>query len=420
MAADGTAAVLAWSGRVALLLLASQRASCQTTGGPVNAAIMKMRVFEPAVHSQLPSSMVLAEFTAASECACQQACLARHDCLSVSITKEAVDPENSVIKLASNIDDDGDRTPSEQITSSPITCRLGRRRGHAELNLPSISSVFWERMGRSHLGDFCSHFSECVTAGAVCHDNTCVCAAGLRADGSCHCLERAAGEPCWFQTCDQVRSAGVQDSGVCLLRHLTEDDGHREFWARCEMAEDGHGWTVIQARDLAIQNGGNFNRSWNEYLRTFGSVSDNHWLGLRNIRKIIQLGGGEQALRIALQDESGAWDYAVYDTFRLAPEEQGFTLTVDGYQSSLGGLGAAMSATHYECKFSTYDKDQDSTEKNCALLLGGGWWYLRCRGVSLNGTPNESRLYRPRAMYWPDWGEKKIVKSLMMIRTAKD
>jgi len=39
-------------------------------------------------------------------------------------------------------------------------------------------------------------------------------------------------------------------------------------------------------------------------------------------------------------------------------------------------------------KFSTYDNDNDSySERNCASIVGGGWWYGNCSHLHPNRQP---------------------------------
>ncbi len=50
-------------------------------------------------------------------------------------------------------------------------------------------------------------------------------------------------------------------------------------------------------------------------------------------------------------------------------------------------LSAGDSLTsHNDLRFSTFDKDQDSSESNCAKLHLGAFWYANCLTTNPNGV----------------------------------
>ena len=92
-------------------------------------------------------------------------------------------------------------------------------------------------------------------------------------------------------------------------------------------------------------------------------------------------------LRVDLKHSSGITRYATFTTFEIGSETDGYPLKVAGY---LGDAGNSLSA-HNGMKFSTKDRDQDTSESdNCALKYKGGWWFYACHQVSLNGPYPEA------------------------------
>nr|XP_049613608.1 angiopoietin-related protein 6-like isoform X2 [Syngnathus scovelli] len=180
--------------------------------------------------------------------------------------------------------------------------------------------------------------------------------------------------------CSDIKAAG-KSTGVYLLF-----SGSNSFKAYCNMWQDGGGWTVIQRRrDDTVD----FFRGWDDYREGFGDLTGGHWLGLRNIYALTF--SGPYQLRIDFTTSDGRKYYARYDEFWVGwslrdPEKDGYQLYVSGYS---GDAGDRLSG-HSGMKFSTKDRDQDTTAANCANLWKGAWWYEQCYWSSLNGLYKES------------------------------
>ncbi|XP_070849953.1 fibrinogen alpha chain [Chaetodon trifascialis] len=149
------------------------------------------------------------------------------------------------------------------------------------------------------------------------------------------------------------------------------------------------GWLLVQQRESGALS---FNRSWAEYRNGFGSVDEKgkgeFWLGNQNLHLLTNQ--GESMLKVELEDWEGGIATAEY-TIRVGSEEEEYLLHVSGYTGDAGDAlvmphsSMASYLSHNGMKFSTFDKDNDKWEENCAEMYGGGWWYNNCQSANLNG-----------------------------------
>ncbi|KAL2086521.1 hypothetical protein ACEWY4_017580 [Coilia grayii] len=110
-------------------------------------------------------------------------------------------------------------------------------------------------------------------------------------------------------------------------------------------------------------------------------------------------------LRVYMEDWDGQKAYAHYASFSVDPEQFDYTLHLGTFAG--GNAGDALKQ-HNGMKFSTYDKDQDTYEKNCASHFMGGFWYLNCHDANPNGLyiPDSGSPYSSVYVSWSTW--KKI------------
>ena len=55
-------------------------------------------------------------------------------------------------------------------------------------------------------------------------------------------------------------------------------------------------------------------------------------------------------------------------------------------------------------KFSTKDRDNDDSSRNCAREMKGGWWYKECSRANLNGEYIlDGETDKPSAITWDSW-----------------
>ncbi|XP_059409090.1 microfibril-associated glycoprotein 4-like [Carassius carassius] len=159
--------------------------------------------------------------------------------------------------------------------------------------------------------------------------------------------------------------------------------GDIPVWVYCEMIsggkdEDNGAWMVFQRR---MDGSVNFYRPWNQYKRGFGNVEGEYWLGLENIYQLTCK--NKYTLRVDLEDFTGRKGFALYSSFSVGPEDDGYKLQVSGFKD--GGAGDSLTQ-HNGQKFTTFDKDQDSSSVNCAKHYLGAFWYKSCHYANLNGV----------------------------------
>ncbi|KAG9480020.1 hypothetical protein GDO78_011827, partial [Eleutherodactylus coqui] len=193
----------------------------------------------------------------------------------------------------------------------------------------------------------------------------------------------------------QKHSSGAK-SGIFKIR---PEGSSKELSVYCDQDTQLGGWLLIQQREDGSMN---FNRTWQDYKNGFGSVDANGkgelWLGNEYI---YLLSRNETILRIELEDWSGTQVYAEY-SFHLGSESEGYALNVYAYEGTAGDALVQGSkddsefTSHANMKFSTYDRDSDKWEENCAEMYGGGWWYNNCQAANLNGIYYNGGQYDPR------------------------
>uniref|UniRef100_A0A8C5LJ67 Fibrinogen alpha chain n=1 Tax=Jaculus jaculus TaxID=51337 RepID=A0A8C5LJ67_JACJA len=168
----------------------------------------------------------------------------------------------------------------------------------------------------------------------------------------------------------------------------------------CDQETTLGGWLLIQQR---MDGSLNFNRTWQDYKRGFGSLNDKgegeFWLGNDNLHLLTLRGS---VLRVELEDWAGQGAYAEYH-FRVGSEAESYVLQVSSYQGTAGDAlreGSVEEGPEYTAhngmRFSTFDRDADLWEEDCAEVYGGGWWYNSCQAANLNGIYYPGGAYDPR------------------------
>uniref|UniRef100_A0A6J0SKZ0 Fibrinogen alpha chain n=1 Tax=Pogona vitticeps TaxID=103695 RepID=A0A6J0SKZ0_9SAUR len=194
----------------------------------------------------------------------------------------------------------------------------------------------------------------------------------------------------------QKHTSGAQ-SGIFRIK----PSGSAQFFSvYCDQETTLGGWLLVQQR---LDGSLNFNRTWEDYKKGFGSVDGSGkgelWLGNENLYLLTEK---DTVLRVEVEDWEGNEAYAEY-FIHIGSESEGYKLTISDYEGTAGDAlirgseeeGSEYTA-HANMKFSTFDRDHDQWEENCAEVYGGGWWYNNCQAANLNGIYYQGGQYDPR------------------------
>ncbi|XP_052888214.1 fibrinogen C domain-containing protein 1-like [Anopheles moucheti] len=204
-----------------------------------------------------------------------------------------------------------------------------------------------------------------------------------------------------------------EDSGVYFMR---PDPSKDITFAAVRDWTNNHGygdnWIVFQRR---LNGSVSFRRNWTEYKQGFGDLRGEHWLGLEKLHMIVK--SRRHELLIVMEDFDGVIAYAHYDDFQIGDESEKYVLKSVGEYSGTAG----DSFTHHKDElFSTYDRDNDNSNSNCAEKFEGGWWFYNCYQSFLNGRYVNGKYIFQDGIDWKLFrGLSSLKSTKMMVRPAE-
>ncbi len=195
-------------------------------------------------------------------------------------------------------------------------------------------------------------------------------------------------------SCKELYDAGYLTSGRYTIK-----PEKREFTVFCDMNLQGGGWNIIQRR---VNGSIDFDRDWKDYLNGFGHFDGNFWLGLEQIKEILDYNTNE--LYIGLESFSNTvaphFAKATYASVTLKDEANFFEIDLGTYTGDAGD----SFGPHDGEKFSTHDKDNDGGATDCAGTYNSGWWYKStCHTSHLNGVYYETTETPPGSAHGIVW-----------------
>ena len=110
----------------------------------------------------------------------------------------------------------------------------------------------------------------------------------------------------------------------------------------------------------------------------------------------------------------GEVKYALFEGFGVGAASGNYTLTSG---QLVGGFYGNDWKYHDSMMFTTYDRDHDQNQDNCAISWNSGWWYNECIKIHLTGkySPVEDTS---RGIFWVSWKDlgKSLKEARMMMR----
>ena len=175
----------------------------------------------------------------------------------------------------------------------------------------------------------------------------------------------------------------------------------------------GGGWTVIQRR----QDGSvDFQRNWNDYSNGFGHLKTEFWFGNKNIHDLTKVSAAPKKstllINMRMKGKSVPVVFAKYSSFSIGNAASKYVLHISGFS---GNASKPKMHIQNKMKFSTFDQDNDTWNKNCASTFKAGWWYSKCYVVNLNAPFHIPKFQynmvwnlRAKPIDYPSFVEMKI------------
>ncbi|XP_035208259.1 techylectin-5A-like isoform X2 [Stegodyphus dumicola] len=211
--------------------------------------------------------------------------------------------------------------------------------------------------------------------------------------------------------CSEVLFNGHNISGVYTLWPMNRVLTTESVKAYCDMDTEGGGWTVIQRRGNFGKPVDYFYKTWEEYKKGFGLLSEDFWLG----NDVIYAFSNQKlySVRFDLTDYSGTKAHAVYNKFWIDDEDRSYRLHISGYHGNadpcpkpperpMDCTEVLLNGHNTSGVYTLWPKSRilscETVKAYCDMDTdGGGWTVIQRRG----------NFSRPEDYFFKNWIEYK-------------
>ncbi|XP_052809150.1 ficolin-2-like [Mya arenaria] len=225
-----------------------------------------------------------------------------------------------------------------------------------------------------------------------CQRGSCTSSNG---DFECHCPSGYSGKTCGplpMDCKDIINRPHLFSNRGDGVYTIMLPRSHTVLRVFCNMTHDSGGWTAFQRR---VTNSPDFHRNLAEYKKGFGDINSNFWMGLENLKEIVDLGPTDGKLHgvVVGANDSSLHEQCTY-TMRIISLNGAPSFTIETEANTnfsctgsivpeANGQVDIDDVSPHVATFATYDRD---TTDRCATHQGGGCLIIHTPTLSTNST----------------------------------
>ncbi|XP_063915337.1 fibrinogen-like protein A [Zophobas morio] len=209
------------------------------------------------------------------------------------------------------------------------------------------------------------------------------------------------------RNCREIKELGY---GFSTIYTIKPDSAPKATRVRCDLKKREGGWTYILNRFDGSQN---FDFDMDVYKNGFGKLSGEFWLGLDNIHYLTGYKVNELLVELVDWDEN--YRFAHYDRFRVGSKDEGYIVTVSGYNGTAGDSLSFIDKVKFAARY--FDLYKNAVMSGSQYYLTTSWYKTSLlTGKYLKGHVHENETRD--IMHWSTFrgNQYSLKEARMMVR----